>query len=51
MKGLNWNGTIRFPYPLSSLNETLLRVIRNRVLKQADWDEYKSSCSAGIGRC
>ena len=34
MKGFNWNELIRFPCPVSSLNETLLRVIRDRLLKR-----------------
>ena len=34
VKGLNWTEIIRYHCPVSSLNETLLRVIRNRVLKQ-----------------
>ena len=34
MKGLNWNEIIRFPYSVSSLNEALLCVTRNRVSKQ-----------------
>ena len=33
MKGPNWKGIIRSPCPVSSLNETLLRVIRDRVFK------------------
>ena len=31
---LNWNEIIRFPCPLLTLNEDLLRVIRNRVPKR-----------------
>ena len=33
-KGLNWNGITRFPCSVSSLNEALLRVIRDRVPKR-----------------
>ena len=32
--GLNWNGIIRSPCPVSSLNEALFLVIRDRVLKR-----------------
>ena len=31
LKGLNWNHIIRSPCPVSSLNEALMRVIRDRV--------------------
>ena len=34
VKSLNWNEILSFPCPLLSLNGALLRVIRNRVLKQ-----------------
>ena len=34
VKDLNWNGIIRFPYPASSLNESLLRVSKDRVSKR-----------------
>ena len=34
MKGLNWNGIIRSPCPVSSLNEAVLRIIADRVLKR-----------------
>ena len=33
MTGLNWNEITMSLYPVSSLNEALLRVIRNRELK------------------
>ena len=35
MKGLNWNGIIRSPYLVSSLNEALLHFIRDTVPKRA----------------
>ena len=35
VKGLNQNGIIGFPFPVSSLNEALLRVIGDRVSKRA----------------
>ena len=34
VKGFNWNEIIRFPYPVSLLNEALLRVIRDRIPKR-----------------
>ena len=34
VKGLNWNRIIRFPCPVSSINEALMRVNRDRVPKQ-----------------
>ena len=33
VNGLAWNEMIRIPCPVSSLNEALLRVLRNRVPK------------------
>ena len=32
VKDLNWNEIIRFPCPVSSLNESLLRILRDRFL-------------------
>ena len=34
VNGLNWNEILRSPCPVSTLNEALLRVLRNRVPKQ-----------------
>ena len=34
VKGLNWNDVIRSFYPVLSLNEALLRVIRGRIPKR-----------------
>ena len=34
MKGLNWNGIIKSPCPVSLFNDALLRVIRDRVPKR-----------------
>ena len=33
VKGLGWDDIIRSPCPASSLNEVLLRVLRNRIFK------------------
>ena len=34
VKGLSWNEVVTSPFPVSSLNEALLRVIRDKFLKQ-----------------
>ena len=52
MKGLNWNEIIKSPCLVSSLNETLLRVIRDKVsmrmigVRTSDkpWFNYRCVC-------
>ena len=54
LKGLNWNGIIRSSFSLSSLNEALLRVIRDTfprrtiVIRTDDKPCFDESWSAGL---